>query len=366
MKRKPIRILHIVTIMNLGGIETLLMTIYRDIDKEKIQFDFLVHRKEKGFFDDEILEIGGKIHRIIPLSPLTILSYYKQFKKILIDNKYQIVHSHLNANSAITLGLAKKIKVKNRIAHSHIDKEEGKSVFLKKILKKHVNKVATKRFACSIKAGEWLFQNEDFVVFKNAIKSSEFEFSKVNRNIIRENLGIDTKCTVVGNIAVFRKQKNHQFIIEVFKEFSDIYEGNAKLLLLGDGDLREEIESEIRKLNLKDKVILAGFIGNANEYLSAMDLFLFPSLFEGLGIAVVEAQANGLPVLMSDVIPKEAIVTDLVEVESLDVSSKIWAKKLFEISKNKYDRNSYIKDVVEKGYDINENTDKLLQFYLSL
>lgn len=365
MKIEKIRILHVVTVMNLGGIETFLMTLYRDLDREKIQFDFLVHRNQKGFFDEEIKKLGGIIHRIIPLNPLNILNYFKLLKHILKHNKYNIIHSHLNANSTIVLSFARILKIKHRIAHSHIDQEGGNGVYLKKGLKLLINYVATERFACSKKAGEWLFGSQDFMVFKNSIKSENFIFSNFHRKNIREKLNFEKSDIIIGNIARFNKQKNHEFIIDVFNELQ-VFNKNVKLLLIGDGELKDMILNKIRKLEISERVILTGAIGNANEYLSAMDIFLFPSLFEGLGIVAIEAQTNGLPILMTDTIPKEVVVTDLIEIESLKTHPKTWAKKIISLKKENDSRVIYRKKIIDKGYDIYENLERLTYYYLNL
>lgn len=363
---KPIRILHVVTSMNLGGIEVLLMTLYRNIDRNKIQFDFLVHRKEKGFFDDEIIALGGKIHRVQPLKPIKVHSYYRELSIFFKENKeYKIVHSHLNANSTLVLWIAKKCGIRHRIAHSHIDKTGGSNVFLKSILKRGINKVSTKRFACSKQAGFWLFRNATFDVFKNSIDSSSFKFNEVTRKKIRRKLRISDKTILIGNIARFNEQKNHLFIINVFHSYLKINQ-NASLILIGNGNLMGDVESKAKTLGIFEQIIFTGAIQNANEYLNAMDLFLFPSLYEGLGIVAVEAQCNGMPVLMTDSLPDEVEITDLVKRLSLNKSANEWARVIEKQIAQKKNRDGYQKQIIDSGYDINKNAKILTEFYLNL
>lgn len=365
MMSKNIRVLHVVTVMNLGGIENFLMTLYRSIDRNRIQFDFLVHRADQGFFDDEILSLGGRIYRLPPVSPFGLFDYYKRLKRIVDQNNYSIVHSHLNANSAVVLGLLKLCNVRNRIAHSHIDKAGGNKAFLKKILRRYVSKVSTENLACSIRAGKWLYGDDEFIVFKNSIDTKKFRYSLSNRQKIRKELNVIDDELLIGNIARFDIQKNHNFILDIFSELHFINK-RCKLLLIGDGVLKETIMHKVNCLNLCDHVIMTGTISNANEYLSAMDVFLFPSLYEGLGIVVIESQANGLPVLMSDTVPQEAIVTNLVSQESLSVSAEDWAKKIIKIKRKDSNKVSYDDKLVRYGYDVKDNAKKIMELYFEL
>lgn len=367
MEPKVIRVLHVVTVMNLGGIETLLMSLYRNIDRTKIQFDFLVHREDKGFFDDEIISLGGRILHIKAMRPFYFWSYSKVLSSLLKKNQYSIVHSHLNANSSIILGICKKCNIPIRIAHSHIDTAGGgMKGFLKSILKRKINSVATHRLACSQQAGEWLYGSKyEFLVFKNAIKSSNFIFSLETRKKIRERYGFNEKTVVIGNVARFNQQKNHSFIIDVFFEFQKINE-DCYLLLLGEGELFEDIKNKVKDLHLCNKVIFTGAVANANEYLNAMDLFLFPSLYEGLGIVAVEAQCNGLPIVMTESLPKEVEITELISRVNLNDSAVKWAEALMRNNNSSNDRLIFQEIVRDSGYDIIENVEWLEQFYSNM
>lgn len=364
--KQPIRVLHVVTIMNLGGIETFLMTLYRNIDRSKIQFDFLVHRSEKGFFDDEIKELGGRIHVVQSLNPKRVVSYCRELSSLFKKNKeYSIVHSHLNANSSLVLWIAKKNKIKNRIAHSHTDQASGKKYYLKNILRKYINQVSTARFACSQQAGTWLFKDADFEVFKNSIDSKRFKFSLEKRENIRDVLKISADSILIGNIAGFSKPKNHLFMIDVFNQYIKI-RPDSKLILVGDGGMFKEVRDKVNNLRLADSVIFTGAVVNANDYLNAMDLFLFPSLFEGLGIVAIEAQCNGLPVLMTDTLPEDVEVTNLITRLNLNLCPKAWAHRINFLVSSKNNREGFEKLILDKGYDIYENAKKITNYYLSL
>ncbi|WP_352421137.1 glycosyltransferase family 1 protein [Proteiniphilum sp.] len=366
MSKDPIRVLHVVTIMNLGGIENLLMSIYRNIDRTKIQFDFLVHREEKGIFDDEIISMGGKIHKMTPIILSKWIDYYRKLKYFFNTHDYQIVHSHLNANSTIVLGIAKKANIKYRIAHSHIDKSLGSKAYLKSILRKGINKVSTKRFACSQQAGKWLYgQRSKFEILYNSIETNRFIFDSNKRLEIRKKLSINSNEILLGNIARFTPQKNHTFIIDVFNSYQKI-NPSSKLLLIGEGELSSLIKEKIYRLGLENKVFLPGALKNVNDYLNALDLFLFPSLFEGLGIVAIEAQANGLPILITDTLPKEIDVTNLVERMNLKENSMEWAKKINFLINKDVIRMDYNKLIKTSNYDIHKNANFLMEYYLSL
>lgn len=365
MDNLPIRVLHVVTIMNLGGIETFLMSLYRNVDRTKVQFDFLVHREDKGDFDDEIIKLGGRIYYQTKLNPLTYIGYKSKLKKFFNNHPYRIVHSHLNANSSIVLRIAKECNIPIRIAHVHTDREtSGIKGFLKNFNKRFIINTSNYRFACSIQAGKWLFNSADFLVVNNAIETSKFEFDSTMRDTVRKELNISDSTYVLGYIARFNAIKNHKFLIDVFNAFVKI-NSNSKLLLVGDGELLDESKSYVNELNLTNHVEFLGAKKNANDYLNAMDVFVFPSLFEGLGIVAIEAQTNGIPVVMTDTLPDEIDITNLIYRQSLNDSPDIWASKCLEViieHKNRYSRTA---EITEHGYDVTANAKYLEDFYLN-
>ena len=360
----PIRILHIIGGLNLGGAENFLMNVYRNIDRTKIQFDFLVNRG--GAFEDEIKELGGKIFYIPALQKAGPIIYKKKLHEFFRDHKeYVIVHSHLNQVSGVILEVAKKEKIPVRIAHSHNSSNSSNNPIerlYKNYLNTKINKNATTFFACSELAAEWLFKEKasEAIIIKNAIEIERFEFNEEKRKIIRKELNIDKNDIVIGHVGRFNKQKNHKFLIELFYEYQKKVQ-NSKLLLVGDGVLRKEIEEQIFRLKLNDKVILVGNHKNVEDYYNAMDLFVFPSLYEGLGMVLIEAQINGLRCLTTkDFVPNSANVTG--EVKYIDLKNiNEWILNLENINRLRYKK---IEDIKMAGYDIKIESKKLIEKYM--
>lgn len=381
LNSKPIRILHIVGIMNMGGLENFLMNVYRNIDRNKIQFDFLVTREEKGIFDEEIKVLGGYIYDI----PKMEIVGYNKYSKILYDffknhNEYKIVHCHRDALCSVYLKQAKKANIPVRIAHSHnTDIIEDKNfkgyikILTKNILKKKVNKYATNFFACSREAGLWLFgkriANEDLVIIKNGINLKKYEYSKNIAENIRSELNIDKETFLIGHVGRFDLQKNHKFLVDLIKEVNKSID-NYKVCLVGDGHLKAEIINLVKQYRLEDKFLFLGIRNNVNELMMAFDLFLFPSLFEGLGIVLIEAQSTGLKCLISDNIPRE-VDMNLGLVQFLNIDNKNeWIDRICYTYKNRNrlcinsSRSSTLKKVKEYGYDIFDVSNYLTEFYI--
>lgn len=365
--KEPIRVLQVVTIMNMGGIENFLMNLYRAVDRTKVQFDFLVHREERGAFDDEIEKLGGVIHRMQPLRPHKFLSYRSQLKAFFQKHpEYKIIHSHLNANSTLVLSVAKEMEVPIRIAHSHVDRAEGKNKVLKNILKQLLTLYSTHNFGCSLNAGKWLFGESKFTVINNAIDSSKFIYDYEKAKSVKEQLGL-TNRLVFGHVGSFTKVKNHGFLIDVFEEIQKNIP-NSSLLLAGEGELKEEIQKKVTDKNLEKKVHFLGVKKDVNDYLNAMDVFLFPSFFEGLGIVLVEAQCNGIPILMTETLPQEVEMTNLITRKSIKDSAESWAMEIdgILIKYKNNDRSKYVQDIISNNYDIQSNVQWFQDFYLNL
>jgi glycosyltransferase involved in cell wall biosynthesis len=363
-----IRVLHVVTSMDVGGIETMLMNLYRHIDRDKIQFDFLVHRDHKGFYEEEILELGGRIFRLVPIRLNNIIRHQRLLKRFLSNHpEHKIIHSHISINSYLILKQAKKTNVPVRIAHSH---EAHKSIkehkfFRRPIImysKMFINKQVTHRFACSEAAGKWLFgENSKFEVINNAIDTKKFIFNESVRKEKRKELKIEDRF-VVGHIGNFSKAKNYPFILEVFNEILRNY-SNAVLLLIGNNAVDPEIEKKAFQMGIRDDIVLTGVRSDIPDLLQAMDVFLFPSLFEGLGMVAVEAQASGLHCVVADTIPQEIKLTDLVEFISLTETASYWADKVMQFA-NGYERRNTYDEICKAGYDVIENAEWLESFYL--
>ena len=355
-----IRILQVVTHMNRGGLETMLMNYYRHIDREKIQFDFLVHRQERAAYDDEIESLGGIIYRLPVLNPFS--SVYKSTLEKFFEehSEYTIIHVHQDCMSSVVLKIAMKCKVPIRIAHSHCASQDKNLKYpIKLYYKSKIKKYATHLFACGSEAGKWMFNGADFEVLNNAIDTSIYQYDIYKRKSMRERYAIDTNVVVIGHVGRFNYQKNHDFLIDIFEELCKKQE--ARLVLIGDGILQEKIKDKVNQKNLDSKVIFAGVKNNVADYLQMMDVFVFPSKYEGLPVTLIEAQATGLPCVVSNRISAECIKTDLVEQISLEDNLKKWVETILKIGIK--ERQGQFNKIKETGYDIKENVKVLQNFY---
>ncbi len=359
-----IRILHVVTYMGRGGLETMLMNYYRSIDRSKIQFDFLVHRDFRADYDDEIESLGGIIHRVPRLVPWS-RTYKKSLEAFFKAHpEYKIVHVHQDCLSSVILKVADKCGVPIRLAHSHASSQDKNLKYLIKLFyMRSIPKYSTKMFACSKQAGDWMFRGSEFTVLNNAIDTNQYFFSDEARKKIRNEFGFSDDTFVLGHVGRFAPPKNHEFLIDIFYEVKKINR-NSKLLLVGDGDLRQSITDKVDRLNLSDSVVLAGVRSDVHVLLNAMDAFVMPSVYEGLGIAIIEAQANGMHCIISDTIAKDCDLTDLVHRISLDSAPQVWAKQIISLSQKT--REKRIDEIITAGYDIKENAKWLTEHYITL
>jgi glycosyltransferase involved in cell wall biosynthesis len=361
----PIRILHVVVNMNRGGAETLLMNLYRNIDRSKIQFDFLTCKE--GIFDDEITQYGGKVYRISYISDVGHFGYMKQLKQFFSAHKeYKIIHSHMDKMSGFVLRAAKKAGIPIRISHSHSTGSEGS--FVARCYKWYAGKqiffYATNLMACSTESANWLFLGKanQAQILKNGIDFEKFKFSEGIRNQVRVKLEINDDALVLGHVGRFSHPKNHLFLIEMFKEIEKNH-SNSILLLVGDGPLLQEIKNKVLEYNLKDKVKFLGVRNDVDNLLQAFDLFVFPSLYEGLPVTLVEAQTAGLHCLVSDSITRE-VDLGLNLVDFIPLSNKrLWVEKVKNNEKQWNNRSLSINALSDKGYDIKEATKQLQVFY---
>ncbi|KLT18603.1 glycosyl transferase family 1 [Neobacillus vireti] len=323
--------------MNRGGLETMLMNYYRQIDRSMIQFDFMVHRPEEGHYDKEILKLGGRIYQMPQIRPGNYRLYFKLLDEFFRKHKeYRVVHSHINENSSFVLRAAKKAGIPCRIAHSHlsdlgIDLKLPFRLYARFFMKNKPNNY----FACSKKAGLWLFGNKiassnEIKVLNNAVNAEEFKYNETVRKRIRNDLGIKDEL-VIGHIGRFNKQKNHEFLLDIFRAVHQKCP-DAILLLIGEGHLRSSIERKVEQLGLSSNVKFFGVRSDIPNLMQAMDLFLFPSLFEGLPVVLIEAQAAGLKCIVSDSITEESDITGRVEFISINKSPEYWTNKILSSS----------------------------------
>ncbi|WP_062059384.1 glycosyltransferase family 1 protein [Aquimarina longa] len=375
---KPIRVLQVLTIMNRGGAETMVMNYYRNLDRSKVQFDFLLHRQERGVFDDEIENLGGKIYRLQNINFKNLSKYKKALDNFFIDHKeYKIVHSHLNALSVFVLNSAKKNGVSIRIAHSHtslynlnlnpFSKERHSLGFafkfiVQNLLKRNITKYANHYFSCGDKAGIWLYGKKNMSevrTINNAIDSSKFIYDPEKSLQIKTELNLKDKL-VVGHVGNFVPEKNHQFILQTFQELIKIKD-DCLLLLVGGGPNKSVFERMAKEMNLEKNILFLGVRSDVPVLLQAMDVFLFPSTNEGLPVTLIEAQASGLRIIASDEISKELNITGQVDFMSLEESPQLWAKKLLSISSSH--KENTMKKIIDGNYDIHNNALLLQEFY---
>lgn len=362
MEKEAIRILHIVPNMQAGGLETLIMNIYRNIDRNKVQFDFLVHYTGKYFYDDEIRSLGGRIYKFSVRDDNNLAKYLKDLDIFFnVHPEYKIVHGHMESLGQFYFKAAKKKYVPVRIAHSHNSATENTfKGRIKGMLLKRFKVYATDYFACSQKAGEFMFANKKFTVLKNAIIVDNFVYNENERSQLRKELNIEDKI-VIGHAGRFCEQKNHKFLIDIFKKIAEAEE-NAILLLIGAGETFEKVMGQVKEYGLENRVIFLGVRKDIANLYQAMDCFVFPSLFEGLGIVAIEAQCSGLPVVGSDVIPKEAAVTKQFHYMSLVDSAEAWAKEIIDATRQ--ERKAEIDKIRDAGYDVHDVATYLQEFYI--
>ena len=362
-----IRVLHSVSNMDRAGIETMIMNYYRNIDREKVQFDFLVNKSKPGAYDEEIKALGGRIFKSPGLNPIKWIQYNTMVKRLLYENpEIKVVHSHNGAFSLQAQIAAKQSGIKNRIIHVHGTKIDFNfKLPLKLLYKTQLKKVANNYWGCGRDAVKYYFGNKvisdgNYRIIHNAIKVEEFIFDSSKREELRIKYHLENKF-VVGNVARFMKQKNHIFILKLFKIILN-KEPNAVLMLLGDGELLEDMKQMAKKLEIERSVMFMGNVSNVNEMYQAMDVFILPSLFEGLPVVGIEAQAAGLKCVMSDTITDEVSVTDNVKFLNLKKDSlEKWADKV--LSNTKYERKDMSTEIEKAGYSIEKEAKKLQKIY---
>lgn len=363
---EPIRILHVLGGLSLGGAESRIMDLYRQIDRQKIQFDFLVHSQAKEHFDEEIEAMGGRIYRVPRFRVYNWFSYKRALKRFFkAHHAFRAVHGHMTSTAAIYLPIAKKAGVPIAIGHA---RSAGVSGGVKGILTKWMRRPLKRRadycLACSKEAGEAVYgkrwvEKGKVEVIPNAIAAEKYVYDENVRKQMRKELGLAEKL-VIGHVGSFREAKNHAFLIRIFAE---IYKkrSDAVLLLIGDGALRETIEKQVLEAGLEGVVRFLGNQAEISPYYQAMDYLVFPSLYEGLPGTVIEAQAAGLRCLVSDAVTKEAGVTELAEFYSLNRTASEWAAHI--LGNCKYERKSRLSDIQKAGFAIGAQVSRYEEIY---
>ncbi|WP_035764594.1 glycosyltransferase family 1 protein [Butyrivibrio sp. NC2002] len=345
-----IKVLHIVGAMYPGGMENFIMNIYENIDLDRFSFDFAVHDIREGGYEDKIKEMGGNVY-LLPRMTRHPLKNLNTLSDIIKKGGYDIVIRHTaNALIAPQLLVAKRLHAVT-VCHSHNETDPKKLAHY--IGRELLLKVTDVRLACSENAGKWMYKNRDYTVINNAIDLNKFSFNAEKKARIIKEFNLEGKH-IYGHVANFIASKNHTFLLDVFKEIAAL-DDKAVLICLGEGELKSSIEEKISSLSLDDKVILTGIRHDADAFFSAFDVMLFPSIFEGLPLTLIEAQVSALPMLISDTITPNVKVTDnLVNAMSIEDSPLSWAKKAIEIREQTYgsDRICQVDSIRSFGYDL--------------
>lgn len=367
------RVLHIVSAMDRGGAETLLMNVYRNLDKSKLQFDFIVHRNDRGDYDNEIRKLGGKIYNVPSLGIAGPLSYVKKLSDIMSSNSYIAVHSHTDYQSGFPVLAAKIAGIPHRICHSHSNNwpmnESIKQKLVLKVLQSIIKFSATQYCSCSQEAGAFLFgqkavEKNQVTILKNGIDLGQYLDETITKTSVIRELGLNQDTKIIGHVGKFSKSKNQAFILQVLKQLLN-KDKRYVALLVGDGPLKEKIEREAESMGLSKHVRFLGVRSDIPRLMKAFDVFLFPSLFEGFGIVTVEAQISGTPCIMSDAVP---VSTDmglgLVRYLSLEEHPEKWEEEVgMAINMQKPEKDILVKALSEKGFSIQQNIEEWMKLY---
>ena len=362
--KKPVIVAQIMGKWIGGGVESVIMNYYRHLDHTKIQFDFICDEDSTRIPYDEIKKLGGRVFLVPKYQKLP--QYLKVLEDLFRKNHYRIVHSNVNTLSVFPLYAAKKAGVPIRISHSHSTSNvrEWKRNIIKNILRTFSKRYATDYFACSELAGRYLFGSKTFdrgevKIIHNAIDLDKFKFDPIARKNLRKELGIDDETIVIGHVGRFVQTKNHHFLIYAFKKYHN-KNPNAKLLLIGTGPLEEKIKAKVKKLNLEDSVLFLGQRNDTNKLYSVMDIFCLPSLYEGLPVAGIEAQAAGLPCVYSDKVTIEADAANNAYYASIK-NIYSYLQTLEQAIANRVKNRNNIK--FSKHFQISSNVNILEKFY---
>lgn len=341
-----IRVLHIVGSMHSGGMENFIMNLYRNVDRDKVQFDFITHKESDPAYVEEIVKLGGRIYQLPRLTRNPIKNL-RRIEEIVRENSYKVVFRHTpNALVAPQLRAAGKGGA-YAVCHSHNTDDPKR--FLHMLGKLFLRSDKIGKFACSKAAGEWMYGSKEFEIINNAVDIDKFSFSDEKRMKIRKEFGISDSVRVYGHMGNFLPTKNHELLIDIYAKISEMDE-NAEFFCLGDGELKTKMMEKAGSLGIDRKMHFTGTRRETDEFLSAMDVFIFPSKFEGLPLSVIEAQAAGLPILLSDKITRDVEVTEgLLEWEHIESPVEDWAEKAIKMQSG---RACQRENMAENGYDI--------------
>lgn len=362
-RKEPIRILQIIGKVAGGGVESCILNYYENIDHERFHFDFIMEGNPLPYFTETVGKYGGNIYVVTPYRE-NIFRYMKDIYRVIRLGHYDIIHSNMNTMAGFSLLSAKLAGAKIRILHNHAtaNKGEGIKTVLKYILRPAAKIFATQYCACSEQAAEWMYgknwRKKCHIIY-NAIDTNKFKYNPIIRKQLRKKLQVYPTQLVVGHVGRLEYAKNHEFLIDVFCELLQ-WTPNAILLLIGDGALRDQLQKKVNTLKIQKQVRFLGIQKNVNDWLQAMDLFLFPSWYEGLGLAAIEAQVAGLPVFMSEYVPREAKISPNSQFLNIEDGAEFWKQtiiKKWPVVKGRREIKQY------GNYDIHQAVTNLESFY---
>jgi len=366
----PIRVLFLSAVMDRGGAEVMIMNYYRNIDRTRVQFDFLVPDIRKGLFDDEILSLGGNIYRLCTPHPRHYFKYRLQARRLFREHpEIKILHSNIMGQDLFAFMEAKKAHIPIRITHSHISRSKpfpklkGMAI---KLMRKAAIKYATEKFACGEEAAKWMFgTTENVTLMNNAIEVEKYIYNPDTARAVREEFTLGDRF-VIGHVGRFADLKNHPFLIDIFSEVVK-RKSDAMLMLVGAIDESNPIyistKEKVHALGLDDNVIFTGVRSDVNRIMQSFDVFLLPSLREGFPVVMVEAQSSGLKCVISDHVPIESDITGNVEMISLEKDASYWAEHLLAYN-NGYERKDTSEAIKKAGFDIKANAKWLENYYI--
>ncbi|SDN32386.1 Glycosyltransferase involved in cell wall bisynthesis [Paenibacillus sp. yr247] len=374
--KEPLRILHIPGSMEVGGVQSMIMNLYRRIDRTKIQFDFIYFCNETCHYDDEITQMGGRIFHCPSIKEVGVIRSLKILTQIIQKGKYQyeVVHVHTQFNAGLSLLAARLAGVKKRICHAHSTSDAGGDHYFRSMYRYMMRMLirfnSTLKLACGELAGQYLYGSKesvrnDFTVFPNAIDLSQYDFIDVNiSKAIRHKLGISEKELVLGNVSRFAEEKNHNFLIAIVEQLKKRIE-EFKLILVGDGPLFEDIKQLVKKKGLEKHVLFLGVRSDVNQLMNIFDVFLLPSRYEGVALVLIEAQAAGIKSVVSTGVPKEVDMgIGGIQFISLENDISIWIDEILaEARKPLIDKEAALRNLIDRGYDITEGVKRVASIY---
>ena len=362
-----LHVLHVFGKLNRGGAESRVMDLYRNMDRTKVQFDFMQHTTRVCDFQPEIEQLGGKVYHVPPFRFWNYFFYCKAWKEFIKKHpEIRIVHGHMTSTASIYLPIAHKKGVFT-IAHSrNAGVDKGIKGKLTKFLRRNLKEKCDRCFACSKLAGEAVFGKEameqgNVTIIPNAIDAARFTFDPEVRKQKREELHIQPQEFLIGEVGRFDPQKNQKYAVEILAECRK-KNFPAKLILIGEGPLMENVRQQVEELRLQEYVIFTGLQKNVVPFYQAMDFFLLPSFYEGLPGVAVEAQASGLRGILSDAITTETAMTSLMEFRSVQEPARVWADRI--MACGHYERQNMLKQMQETGFDVKNLANRLQDFYL--